>query len=113
MGVISFRISDDMEVKIKEEAKARRMTLAEYCRMILTSDNSVYEEQLSRPTIEAEIEKLEEAQKDFSDLQQRLVNTYLRDTDFMTKLVYHFIVSATSEENAKDVWDKAKKDSEG
>lgn len=113
MGVISFRISDDMEVKIKEKAKARRMTLAEYCRMILTSDNSVYEEQLSRPTIEAEIEKLEEAQKDFSDLQQRLVNTYLRDTDFMTKLVYHFIVSATSEENAKDVWDKAKKDSEG
>ena len=113
MGVISFRISDDMEVKIKEKAKARRMTLAEYCRMILTSDNSVYEEQLSRPTIEAEIEKLEEAQKDFSDLQQRLVNTYLRDTYFMTKLVYHFIVSATSEENAKDVWDKAKKDSEG
>ena len=31
----------------------------------------------------------------------------------MMKLVYHFIVSATSEENAKDVWDKAKKDSEG
>lgn len=113
MGVVSFSISDDMEVKIKEKARARRMTLAEYCRMILTSDNSVYEEQLSRPTIEAEIEKLEEAQKDFSDLQQRLVNTYLRDTDFMTKLVYHFIVSATSEENAKDVWDKAKKDSEG
>jgi len=113
MGQISIRLDDKIEVQLKEKARARRMTLAEYCRMILTSDESEKEEQLSRPTIEAEIEKLEEAQKDFSDLQQRLVNTYLRDTNFMMKLVYHFIVSATSEENAKDVWDKAKKDSEG
>lgn len=113
MGQISIRLDDKIEVQLKEKARARRMTLAEYCRMILTSDESEKEEQLSRPTIEAEIEKLEEAQKEFSDLQERLVNTYLRDTDFMTKLVYHFIVSATSEENAKDVWDKAKKDSEG
>ena len=114
MGVISFRISDDMEVKIKEKARARRMTLAEYCRMILTSDNSVYEEQLSRPTIEAEIEKLEEAQKDFSDLQERLINTYIRDSKFLTMFMYHFLAEAMEDESvAKKAWEKAKMDSEG
>lgn len=113
MRVISIRLNDDIETKIKRKAKEKGLSLSEYCRTVLTDEHSREEEQLSRPTIEAEIEKLEEAQKDFSDLQQRLVNTYLRDTNFMMKLVYHFIVSATSEENAKDVWDKAKKDSEG
>lgn len=112
MANINIRIDDKLEIELKKRAKeSGYKTLSDYIRSILKENHQ--EEQLSRPTIEAEIEKLEEAQKDFSDLQQRLVNTYLRDTDFMTKLVYHFIVSATSEENAKDVWDKAKKDSEG
>ena len=112
MANINIRIDDKLEIELKKRAKeSGYKTLSDYIRSILKENHQ--EEQLSRPTIEAEIEKLEEAQKDFSDLQQRLVNTYLRDTNFMTKLVYHFIVSATSEENAKDVWDKAKKDSEG
>lgn len=112
MANINIRIDDKLEIELKKRAKeSGYKTLSDYIRSILKENHQ--EEQLSRPTIEAEIEKLEEAQKEFSDLQQRLVNTYLRDTDFMTKLVYHFIVSATSEENAKDVWDKAKKDSEG
>ena len=62
MGQISIRLDDKIEVQLKEKARARRMTLAEYCRMILTSDESEKEEQLSRVTIEAEIEKLGEAQ---------------------------------------------------
>lgn len=112
MANINIRIDDKLEIELKKRAKeSGYKTLSDYIRSILKENHQ--EEQLSRPTIEAEIEKLEEAQKDFSDLQQRLVNTYLRDTNFMMKLVYHFIVSATSEENAKDVWDKAKKDSEG
>lgn len=114
MGQISIRLDDKIEVQLKEKAKARRMTLAEYCRMILTSDNSVYEEQLSRPTIESEIEKLEEAQKDFSDLQERLINTYIRDSKFLTMFMYHFLAEAMEDESvAKKAWEKAKMDSEG
>ena len=86
MGQISIRLDDKIEVQLKEKAKARRMTLAEYCRMILTSDNSVYEEQLSRPTIEAEIEKLEEAQNQFSEVQTKLLKRYMYDSKFMTSL---------------------------
>lgn len=110
MGVVSFRISDDMEVKIKEKARARRMTLAEYCRMILTSDESEKEEQLSRPTIEAEIEKLEEAQNQFSEVQVKLLKKYMYDSKFMISLFYHFMIAAANEEMAREVWKQAEAD---
>lgn len=110
MGVVSFRISDDMEVKIKEKARARRMTLAEYCRMILTSDESEKEEQLSRPTIEAEIEKLEEAQNQFSEVQVKLLKKYMYDSKFMISLFYHFMIAAANEETAREAWKQAEAD---
>ena len=110
MGVDSFRISDDMEVKIKEKARARRMTLAEYCRMILTSDEYEKEEQLSRPTIEAEIEKLEEAQNQFSEVQVKLLKKYMYDSKFMISLFYHFMIAAANEETAREAWKQAEAD---
>lgn len=110
MGVVSFRISDDMEVKIKEKARARRMTLAEYCRMILTSDESEKEEQLSRPTIEAEIEKLEKAQNQFSEVQVKLLKKYMYDSKFMISLFYHFMIAAANEETAREAWKQAEAD---
>lgn len=110
MGVVSFRINDDMEVKIKEKARARRMTLAEYCRMILTSDESEKEEQLSRPTIEAEIEKLEEAQNQFSEVQVKLLKKYMYDSKFMISLFYHFMIAAANEETAREAWKQAEAD---
>lgn len=110
MGVVSFRISDDMEVKIKEKARARRMTLTEYCRMILTSDESEKEEQLSRPTIEAEIEKLEEAQNQFSEVQVKLLKKYMYDSKFMISLFYHFMIAAANEETAREAWKQAEAD---
>lgn len=112
MGQISIRLDDKIEVQLKEKAKARRMTLAEYCRMILTSDNSVYEEQLSRVTIEAEIEKLEEAQNQFSEVQAKLLKRYMYDSKFMTSLFYYFMIAAANEETAHEAWKKAKSEME-
>ena len=112
LGQISIRLDDKIEVQLKEKAKARRMTLAEYCRMILTSDNSVYEEQLSRPTIEAEIEKLEEAQNQFSEVQTKLLKRYMYDSKFMTSLFYYFMIAAANEETAHEAWKKAKSEME-
>lgn len=114
MRVISIRLNDDIETKIKRKAKEKGLSLSEYCRTVLTDEHSREEEQLSRPTIEAEIEKLEEAQKDFSDLQERLINTYIRDSKFLTMFMYHFLAEAMEDESvAKKAWEKAKMDSEG
>lgn len=113
MANINIRIDDKLEIELKKRAKeSGYKTLSDYIRSILKENHQ--EEQLSRPTIEAEIEKLEEAQKEFSDLQERLINTYIRDSKFLTMFMYHFLAEAMEDESvAKKAWEKAKKDSEG
>lgn len=110
MGQISIRLDNKIEVQLKEKARARRMTLAEYCRMILTSDESEKEEQLSRVTIEAEIEKLGEAQNQFSEVQVKLLKKYMYDSKFMMSLFYHFMIAAANEETAREAWKQAEAD---
>ena len=110
MGQISIRLDDKIEVQLKEKARARRMTLAEYCRMILTSDESEKEEQLSRVTIEAEIEKLGEAQNQFSEVQVKLLKKYMYDSKFMMSLFYLFMIAAANEETAREAWKQAEAD---
>jgi Zn-dependent M32 family carboxypeptidase len=113
MANINIRIDDKLEIELKKRAKeSGYKTLSDYIRSILKENHQ--EEQLSRPTIEAEIEKLEEAQKEFSDLQERLINTYIRDSKFLTMFMYHFLAEAMEDESvAKKAWEKAKMDSEG
>ena len=113
MANINIRIDDKLEIELKKRAKeSGYKTLSDYIRSILKENHQ--EEQLSRPTIEAEIEKLEEAQKEFSDLQERLINTYIRDSKFLTMFMYHFLTEAMEDESiAKKAWEKAKMDSEG
>lgn len=113
MANINIRINDKLEIELKKRAKeSGYKTLSDYIRSILKENHQ--EEQLSRPTIEAEIEKLEEAQKEFSDLQERLINTYIRDSKFLTMFMYHFLAEAMEDESvAKKAWEKAKMDSEG
>lgn len=113
MANINIRIDDKLEIELKKRAKeSGYKTLSDYIRSILKENHQ--EEQLSRVTIEAEIEKLEEAQKEFSDLQERLINTYIRDSKFLTMFMYHFLAEAMEDESvAKKAWEKAKMDSEG
>ena len=113
MANINIRIDNKLEIELKKRAKeSGYKTLSDYIRSILKENHQ--EEQLSRPTIEAEIEKLEEAQKEFSDLQERLINTYIRDSKFLTMFMYHFLAEAMEDESvAKKAWEKAKMDSEG
>ena len=113
MANINIRIDDKLEIELKKRAKeSGYKTLSDYIRSILKENHQ--EEQLSRPTIEAEIEKLEESQKEFSDLQERLINTYIRDSKFLTMFMYHFLAEAMEDESvAKKAWEKAKMDSEG
>lgn len=112
MRVISIRLNDDIETKIKRKAKEKGLSLSEYCRTVLTDEYSREEEQLSRVTIEAEIEKLEEAQNQFSEVQTKLLKRYMYDSKFMTSLFYYFMIAAANEETAHEAWKKAKSEME-
>jgi Arc/MetJ-type ribon-helix-helix transcriptional regulator len=111
MANINIRIDDKLEIELKKRAKeSGYKTLSDYIRSILKENHQ--EEQLSRVTIEAEIEKLEEAQNQFSEVQTKLLKRYMYDSKFMTSLFYYFMIAAANEETAHEAWKKAKSEME-
>lgn len=111
MANINIRIDDKLEIELKKRAKeSGYKTLSDYIRSILKENHQ--EEQLSRVTIEAEIEKLEEAQNQFSEVQAKLLKRYMYDSKFMTSLFYYFMIAAANEETAHEAWKKAKSEME-
>ena len=111
MANINIRIDDKLEIELKKRAKeSGYKTLSDYIRSILKENHQ--EEQLSRVTIEAEIEKLEEAQNKFSEVQTKLLKRYMYDSKFMTSLFYYFMIAAANEETAHEAWKKAKSEME-
>ena len=111
MANINIRIADKLEIELKKRAKENGYkTLSDYIRSILKENHQ--EEQLSRVTIEAEIEKLEEAQNQFSEVQAKLLKRYMYDSKFMTSLFYYFMIAAANEETAHEAWKKAKSEME-
>ena len=111
MANINIRIDDKLEIELKKRAKeSGYKTLSDYIRSILKENHQ--EEQLSRVTIEAEIEKLEEAQNQFSEVQTKLLKRYMYDSKFMTSLFYYFMIAAANEETANEAWKKAKSEME-
>lgn len=111
MANINIRIDDKLEIELKKRAKENGYkTLSDYIRSILKENHQ--EEQLSRVTIEAEIEKLEEAQNQFSEVQAKLLKRYMYDSKFMTSLFYYFMIAAANEETAHEAWKKAKSEME-
>lgn len=111
MANINIRIDDKLEIELKKRAKeSGYKTLSDYIRSILKENHQ--EEQLSRVTIEAEIEKLEEAQNQFSEVQAKFLKRYMYDSKFMTSLFYYFMIAAANEETAHEAWKKAKSEME-
>jgi Arc/MetJ-type ribon-helix-helix transcriptional regulator len=111
MANINIRIDDKLEIELKKRAKeSGYKTLSDYIRSILKENHQ--EEQLSRVTIEAEIEKLEEAQNQFLEVQTKLLKRYMYDSKFMTSLFYYFMIAAANEETAHEAWKKAKSEME-
>lgn len=111
MANINIRIDDKLEIELKKRAKeSGYKTLSDYIRSILKENHQ--EEQLSRVTIEAEIEKLEEAQNKFSEVQTKLLKRYMYDSKFITSLFYYFMIAAANEETAHEAWKKAKSEME-
>lgn len=111
MANINIRIDDKLEIELKKRAKENGYkTLSDYIRSILKENHQ--EEQISRVTIEAEIEKLEEAQNQFSEVQAKLLKRYMYDSKFMTSLFYYFMIAAANEETAHEAWKKAKSEME-
>jgi Arc/MetJ-type ribon-helix-helix transcriptional regulator len=109
MANINIRIDDKLEIELKKRAKeSGYKTLSDYIRSILKENHQ--EEQLSRVTIEAEIEKLEKTQNQFSEVQVKLLKKYMYDSKFMMSLFYHFMIAAANEETAREAWKQAEAD---
>ena len=94
MGVISFRVSDEMEKELKQQARTRGQKLTDFCKERITED--LEQEELNKVTLENRIEKLENEQRELSE------NVFL-----MSRFLYNFTVIVTDESRAAIAWEAA------
>lgn len=99
MGVISFRVSDEMEIELKKQSKIRGKKLTDLCKEKITYD--LEQEELNKVTLENRIEKLE------NQLEELTFNH-----TFLSRFIYQFMVFAKDEKYAKNAWDMAKSEIE-
>lgn len=97
MGVISFRVSDEMEIELKQQARIRGQKLTDFCKARVTED--LEKEELNRVTIESRIEQLGKQQRSMS------INIY-----FQSRFLYHFAILAANNEVAANAWEAARKE---
>ena len=80
MGNINVRVPDNIEISLKKSAELNDMTLSEYVRSMLTGEAKPNE--LSRVTVEARLEKLEESKKAMTDFMRRTYNNMQYNAEF-------------------------------
>lgn len=99
MGQISIRLTNEKEVELRKKAMAEKKSLAEYCRKKILSGKEE-EEELSRPSIEMEIDKLrmsiEKSNKNMLNLAKHL----LRQARLNGELSYG-VLDIASDDNEK------------
>lgn len=97
MGVISFRVSDEMEIELKQQARIKGQKLTDFCKARITEE--LEPEELNKVTLETRIARLENEQQELS-----------KNMFFMTRFLYNFIVIATDENRASLAWERADKE---
>ena len=112
MGQITIRLTDEIENMLKQNAKENHQTLAEYCRGVLTGSPQAKTEQLTRATIENEIDKLAREQAKFAEGQAALLEKFMYDNKFFSNLLCNFLIEAGNESSVKRIMEKTKKEME-
>jgi antitoxin component of RelBE/YafQ-DinJ toxin-antitoxin module len=98
MSRITIRLDDAVEKQIRDIAKDKGMTISEYCRNVLTESQP--EQVITRATVEAEIDKLTQAQAQFTKAQITMLKQYDYNSRFFNSLFYYFMISAVDEDGA-------------
>lgn len=106
---ITIAISLEEDKQIKQAAKDSGISVSAYCRKKILGES---EPILTRATIENEIDKLTQAQAQFTKAQITMLKQYDYNSRFFNSLFYYFMISAVDEDGAKSVWKKAKAEME-
>lgn len=112
MGQITIRLTDELEIKLKQEAQLRSKSLAEYCREKLTIEEEKQEPAVERVRLEYRMDKLEESQEKLNKIQSRFMNHYMRGQMLHDRLIYHLMERATNTEEAQEMWELSEKEVE-
>lgn len=88
MGVISFRVSDEIEIKIREKAKIKKQNFSEYCRKKIAEET----EEIDKITLGARIENMEEVMAEM-----------IKAIQINSAVTKAFIVFASDEKRAEEL----------
>ena len=92
MGVISFRVNDDIESKIMIRAKAKGLTLSAYCKDVLISAKE--EPKIDRLSVESELDEIKKSLNILNKNMMILSKEILQEVHMNSSLVTGFFSEA-------------------
>lgn len=111
MATMNIYLSDKDEIKIKKQALAEGKSVSQFCRDKITQDSQ--EPELSRVTIEYQIEKLEKRIDDMSKIIADFAKINFKETHMSSNLVVGFFNAVIDDaEYKKQIYELAEKETE-
>ena len=112
MANVNIYLSDKQEIQLKKLAQAEGKSISQFCREKITEEKE-QDEQLSRVTIESEIEKLE---KNITKLEDRLTvlsKVLIEQVQLNTNMTYGFFSRVIEDDEIKtDIYNLAVEETE-
>ena len=99
MGVIAIRLSNEIEKQIKEKAQTEGKSVSAYCKEVILEGHQ--EQELSRVTIENEIDELRKSLDRINKNMLALSKRILQDTQMSSNLVQGFFNAVIEDDQTK------------